>query len=131
LTPPRPSIKILPDVKGPAAMEMKIRKNQEIYIIDVQGELDLYNAYKFKELLTTMLEQKIERFIINLDEVEYIDSSGIGVLIYLSSTVKKSNLKLAITNIHGSVKKVMELTKLMDYFPITDTLDEAMKKVEG
>ncbi|GHV77223.1 anti-sigma factor antagonist [Spirochaetia bacterium] len=110
-------------------MELRIRKSQEIYIIDVQGELDLYNAYKFKELLTKMLEKKIERFIINLDEVEYIDSSGIGALIYISSAVKKSNLKLAITNIHGSVQKVMELTKLTGYFPIAATLDEAMKMV--
>jgi anti-sigma B factor antagonist len=109
-------------------MELKIRKSQEIYIVDVQGELDLYNAYKLKELLTKMLEKNIELFIINLDEVEYIDSSGIGVLIYISSTVKKLNLKLAITNVHGSVQKVMELTKLTDYFPITATLDEAMKK---
>ncbi|GHV26068.1 anti-sigma factor antagonist [Spirochaetia bacterium] len=109
-------------------MELRIRKSQEIYIIDVQGELDLYNAYKLKELLTKMLEKKIERFIINLDEVEYIDSSGIGVLIYISSTVKKSNLKLAITNVHGSVQKVLELTKLTGYFPITATLDEAMTK---
>jgi anti-sigma B factor antagonist len=38
-------------------------------------------------------------------------------------------LKLAITNIHGSVQKVMELTKLTDYFPITATLDEAIKQV--
>jgi anti-sigma B factor antagonist len=110
-------------------MELRIRKSEEIYVIDVQGELDLYNAYKLKELLTTMLEKKIERFIINLDEVEYIDSSGIGALIYISSTVKKSNLKLAITNIHGSVQKVMELTKLIGYFPITATMDEAMKQV--
>jgi anti-sigma B factor antagonist len=129
LTPPLPRIKLLSGAEGPAAMELKIRKSQEIYIVDVQGELDLYNAYKLKELLTKMLEKKIERFIINLDEVEYIDSSGIGALIYISSTVKKSNLKLAITNVHGSVQKVMELTKLMDYFPITATLDEAMKKV--
>jgi anti-sigma B factor antagonist len=129
LTPPLPRGKLLSAVEGPAVMELKVRKSQEIYIIDVQGELDLYNAYKLKELLTKMFEKKIERFIINLDEVEYIDSSGIGVLIYISSTVKKSNLKLAITNVHGPVQKVMELTKLTDYFPITATLDDAMKAV--
>ncbi|MDR2245773.1 MAG: STAS domain-containing protein [Treponema sp.] len=110
-------------------MELRIRKNQEVYIIDIQGELDLYNSYKLKELLMKMLEKKIERFVINLDEVEYIDSSGIGALIYISSTLKKLNHKLAITNIHGSVKKVIELTKLMSFFPITETLDEAIKKV--
>jgi anti-sigma B factor antagonist len=111
-------------------MELKIRKNKEIYIIDIQGELDLYNSYKLKELLMKMLEKKIERFIINMEDVEYIDSSGIGALIYISSTLKKMNLKLAITNIHGSVKKVIELTKLMGYFPIVATLDAAIKKIE-
>ncbi|MDR2028654.1 MAG: anti-sigma factor antagonist [Treponema sp.] len=112
-------------------MELKIRKNKDIYIIDIQGELDLYNSYKLKELLMKMLEKKIERYIINMEDVEYIDSSGIGALIYISSTLKKMNLRLAITNIHGSVKKVIELTKLMGYFPIAATLDEAIKKMEG
>jgi anti-sigma B factor antagonist len=110
-------------------MELRIRKNQEIYIIDVQGELDLYNSYKLKELLAKMLEKKIERFIINLEGVEYIDSSGIGALIYIFSTLKKLNHKLAITNIHGSVKRVIEMTKLMGFFPVTETLDEAIKMV--
>jgi anti-sigma B factor antagonist len=109
-------------------MELRIRKSKDVYVVDVQGELDLYNSYKLKELLTKMLAKKIERFVINLDEVGYIDSSGIGALIYISSTLKKANLKLAITNIHGSVKKVIELTKLMDYFPTAATLDEAMQK---
>jgi anti-sigma B factor antagonist len=111
-------------------MELKIRRNKEIYIIDIQGEMDLYNSFKLKELLMKMIEKKIERFIINLEEVEYIDSSGIGALIFISSTIKKMNLKLAITNIHGSVKKVIELTKLTGYFPISATLSEAIKKME-
>ena len=107
-------------------MELKIRKNGEVYIIDVNGEMDLYNSYKLKELVMKMLEKNVHSFIINLEQVDYIDSSGIGALIYISSTIKKMNLKLAITNIHGSVKKVIELTKLMGYFPITNSIEEAL-----
>lgn len=112
-------------------MELKIRKNGETYIIDVQGEMDLYNSYKLKELVMKMLEKKVERFIVNLQGVDYIDSSGIGALIYICSTIKKMNLKLTIANIHGSVKKVIELTKLMGYFPISASLEEALKKMEA
>ena len=112
-------------------MELKIRKNGDTYIIDVQGEMDLYNSYKLKELVMKMLEKKVERFIVNLQWVDYIDSSGIGALIYICSTIKKMNLKLLITNIHGSVKKVIELTKLMGYFPISATIEEALKKMEA
>ncbi|MDR2702684.1 MAG: anti-sigma factor antagonist [Spirochaetaceae bacterium] len=111
-------------------MELKIRKNDEIYIIDVLGEMDLYNSYKLKELMMKMLEKKIERFIINLEDVEYIDSSGIGALIYITSTIKKMSLKLAITNVRGSVKKVIELTKLTGFFPILPSLEEAVRSME-
>jgi anti-sigma B factor antagonist len=111
-------------------MELKIRKNGFNYIIDVNGEMDLYNSYKLKELVMKMLEKKVRRFIINLENVDYIDSSGIGALIYICSTIKKMNLRLIITNIHGSVKKVIELTKLMGYFPITNSIEEAILQME-
>lgn len=110
-------------------MELKIRKTGETYIIDVTGEMDLYNSYKLKELVMKMLEKNIKRFIINLDQVDYIDSSGIGALIYICSTLKKMNLRLAIANIRGSVKKVIELTRLTGYFPIAGTLDAALQMV--
>ena len=110
-------------------MELKIRKMKEIYIIDVSGEMDLYNSYKLKDLIMKMIEKKIGMMVINMQEVEYIDSSGIGALIYICSTLKKKNLKLYITNIHGSVKKVIELTKLMGFFPITNSLEEALQKL--
>lgn len=112
-------------------MELKIRKNGANYIIDVNGEMDLYNSYKLKELVMKMIEKKVTRFIINLENVDYIDSSGIGALIYICSTIKKMGMKLVITNIHGSVKKVIELTKLMGYFPITPTIDEALRRLEA
>ena len=110
-------------------MELKIRKNGEVYIRDVNGEMDLYNSYKLKELVMKMIEKNIKIFIINLEQVDYIDSSGIGALIYISSTIKKMNLKLSLSNIHGSVKKVIELTKLMGYFPIANSVDEALLMV--
>ncbi len=110
-------------------MELKIRKSGDIYIIDVNGEMDLYNSYKLKELVMKMLEKKVESFIVNLESVDYIDSSGVGALIYICSTIKKMNLNLKIANIHGSVKKVIELTKLMGYFPIAGTVQEALKQI--
>ena len=111
-------------------MELKIRKNGDVYIIDVTGEMDLYNSYKLKELVMKMLEKNVKNFVINLEQVDYIDSSGIGALIYICSTIKKMNLNLAIANIHGSVKKVIELTTLMGYFPIANSIEEALLMVK-
>ena len=110
-------------------MELKIRKNGDNYIIDVNGEKDLYNSYKLKELVMKMLEKKVERFIINLENVDYIDSSGIGALIYICSTIRKMNLKLVITNIH--LREGHRATKLMGYFPIANSIEEAIAAMEG
>ena len=111
-------------------MELKIRKNGDVYIIDVNGEMDLYNSYKLKELVMKMLEKNVKFFVINLEQVDYIDSSGIGALIYICSTIKKMNLKLAIASVHGSVKKVIESTKLMGYFPMANSVEEALLMVK-
>ncbi len=107
-------------------MELKIRKNGEVYIIDVNGEMDLYNSYKLKELVMKMREKNVKSFIINLEQVDYIDSSGIGALIYICSTIIKMNLKLAISNIHGCVKKVTGLTKLMEYYRIAHSVKQEL-----
>ena len=111
-------------------MELKIRKNDDVYIIDVNGEMDLYNSYKIKELVMKMLEKNVKFFVINLEQVDYIDSSGIGALIYICSTIKKMNLKLAIASVHGSVKKVIELTKLTGYFPMAISVEDALLMVK-
>ena len=111
-------------------MELKIRKNGDVYIIDVNGEMDLYNSYKIKELVMKMLEKSVKFIVINLEQVDYIDSSGIGALIYICSTIKKMNLKLAIASVHGSVKKVIELTKLTGYFPMANSVEEALLMVK-
>jgi anti-sigma B factor antagonist len=109
-------------------MELKISKIKEIYIIDIIGELDLYNSYKLKDLLIKMIKKNIKNFIIDLKNAEYIDSSGIGTLIFFSSTIKKLNLKLAIINVQGTVKKVIELTSLKGLFPISMNIKEAIEK---
>jgi anti-sigma B factor antagonist len=110
-------------------MELKLRRYQEIYIIDVSGEMDLYNSYKLKDLMVKMITRKIKSIIINLENTKYIDSSGIGTLIFASSTLKKVNIKLAIVNIQGTVKKVIELAGLTGFFPITVSLEEAIRKM--
>ncbi len=108
-------------------MELALRKESDIHIIDITGEMDLYNAYKLKELVFKLIEKNVVKFIINMDQVDYIDSSGIGALIYITSAAQKSNLKLAIANANGSVKKVIELTKLLNYFPLTESTEEAIR----
>jgi anti-sigma B factor antagonist len=108
-------------------MEIKLRTNQLIYIIDVAGEMDLYDSNQLKDLVMKMIEKKVERFILNVEHIKSIDSSGIGALIFISSTLKKMKLRFAIANVRGPVKQVIEKIKLSVYFPLYDSMSEAIK----
>ena len=112
-------------------MEIKLKKYSSVYIIEVMGDMDLYSAFELKDVVTKMLSKGIKKIVLDLEKVDYIDSSGIGVLIHVYSTIKKSGNKLKIANVHGSVEKVIRLTKLTHYFPIVPTLKEAIASLQG
>lgn len=107
-------------------MELKFRKHEDIFIIDVHGEMDLYNAHTLKDVFAKMLQKQVEKFIICMEHVDYIDSSGVGILIGVYATVKQKNLRFYLTNVHGTVQKVLTLTKLNGFFPAAATVEEAV-----
>ena len=110
-------------------MEIKILTNKLIYIIDIRGDMNYADSNRLKDLVMKMIEKKVERFIINTGEITSINSSGIGAFIYISSTLKKLGLSLAIANISGAVEQVMDKTKLAGYFTIFESVDEAVKEL--
>ncbi|HOP64038.1 MAG TPA: STAS domain-containing protein [Spirochaetota bacterium] len=108
-------------------MDISSRVRGEVVILDISGEIDLYNAPEIKDIVNKLIEQKKYSVVINLKEVTYIDSSGIGALISSLSNLKKYHGGLKIINVFASVKKVFELTKLTSFFEIYDSEDEAVK----
>ena len=107
-------------------MDITIRENNDVVIMDINGEIDLYNAPDIKENIKNQMESGKTNIVINLDKVSYIDSSGIGVLISSLSNLKKAGGSLKIINVYASVRKVFELTKLTSFFDIYDSEQEAL-----
>jgi anti-sigma B factor antagonist len=113
-------------------MGIKVFKNDEdIYIIDVDGELDLPTSNALKELVMRMYEQKVERFIINMGNVKSVDSAGLGALANISSTIGKLSARLAMSNVGEAVKEVLKNAKLVNYIHITDSIREAVELMRG
>ena len=111
-------------------MELKIKKNkQNVYIIELIGELDLYNSHKVKELFSKMIERGINHIIFDLSQTYYIDSTGIGVFIYCFDIAKKQTVKMCLCNVFGTVLKVIQLTKLNQFFTMASTLEDGLDLV--
>ncbi len=109
-------------------MEIVCRERDFIAILDIQGEIGLYSAPEIKDKIQGFISENKCNVIINLGEVSYIDSSGIGALISSLSSLKKSNGGMKIINVLSTVRKVFELTKLVSFFEIYDSEDEAIAK---
>ena len=108
-------------------MDINTRSRDDIIVLDIAGEIDLYNAPEIKDVINKLIEEKRYNVIINLEKVSYIDSSGIGALISSLSNLKKYQGGLKIINVFASVRKVFELTKLTSFFEIYDSEDNAVK----
>ncbi len=108
-------------------MELKLRRYNDIYILDISGELDLYNTVKLTELSNRIIEKGITNLIINMEAVSYLDSSGVGSLLSIYNMFQKKELGFALCSVQGTPLKVMELTKLTNYFPIKQNCKEAIK----
>ena len=110
-------------------MKVRIRTNQLIHIIDIEGDVCLADAAQLKELVMKMIDKKVERLVINAAKINSIDSSGIGAFIYISSTLKKLGLELAIANVSKALEQVMDKTRLSSYFAIYKDVNEAVQEI--
>lgn len=112
-------------------MDIRLRRAGSVYIVDISGEMDLYNAHKLKEVVQKMLEKGIRDYVINVDNVTYIDSTGIGALMHVHSTIKKQGKRMLLANVKGTVRQVIQLTKLMDYFDIVENETAALRRLKA
>jgi anti-sigma B factor antagonist len=112
---------------GERVMELTVKQlNSNVTAIELEGEMDLYNSHKLKQLVQNVYEQEPKALILDFQRLEYIDSSGISVLLYAYTQAKKQELGLWFVNLHGPVRKVIELTSLLGFFPIANSYEEAL-----
>jgi anti-sigma B factor antagonist len=91
-----------------------------------EDRLDANNSEELKTELHRLFENNTKNLIIDLKEVLFIDSSGLGVLVsgYKNASTLHGSLKLS--SLQSQVKSMFELTRLHRVFDIFTTVDEAL-----
>jgi anti-sigma B factor antagonist len=112
-------------------MELSVRTDESTHRVDVSGEMDMYNSTELKSLYLRLREEDHKPCIFDLGNLSYIDSSGISTLIYIFTQSKAAGVPVCYVNVHGSVRRVVELTSLLGFLPIAESDAEAMKKIFG
>lgn len=105
-------------------MEIDFRDHGEHKIIEVSGEVDLYNVSDLKKALFSITDGKFSSVIVDMKNVNYMDSSGIGALVAGQKKMKAHNGKFGLLNIHDDVLNILKLATLDRFFKIYDTDEE-------
>ncbi|MEG1287682.1 MAG: STAS domain-containing protein [Clostridium sp.] len=86
--------------------------------INLEGELDVSTADKLKEYLHSLIEEKVVDMKINLSNLEYIDSTGLGVMIGVLKKLRSDEKEIYIINPKSNVKKIFTITGLDKIFKV-------------
>lgn len=100
-------------------MEIKTRLyNKTLYVL-LSGELDEHSATKIRQSLDTLIdtEKDFNQLIMDLSELEFMDSTGIGVLIGRYKRLKQYNKPIFITNPSVQAEKIFKLSGLYQIMP--------------
>ena len=100
---------------------------EEVYLlVTITGELVLTDSQQIKEEVKSAIEKDARyQVIIDLSGVDFIDSSGLGVLIGWFKTVNQAQGKIAYVGLTEYVNKIISLAKLDKIFPICASVTEA------
>jgi len=108
-------------------MNLKTEANGNRMIIFVREErLDAHNSEDLKAEMNRLFATGSKELIVDLKDVRFIDSSGLGVLVsgFKNASTRQGSLKLA--SLQTQVKSMFELTRLHRVFDIFQTVDEAL-----
>ena len=101
-----------------------------VLVIETMEDMDLYSALKIKEFFNSLVAAGKTRFIVDLINTQYLDSSGLGVLIHIQTTaIKNKELLVRFVNVSATVLKVIKLTHLDNMFQISENLESAIKEI--
>ena len=107
-------------------MSFDVKKQNDVTVIDVEGQLIVGNRQELKQKVMEELETGARKFLIDFSSTGYIDSSGLGVLVSLSKKIREQGGELRLANLNEDLRTLFELTKLDTLFKIADSRQEAM-----
>lgn len=95
-------------------------------VLAVSGEVDVATVPRLREQLHGLVAQGDTQIVVDLDNVEFLDSTGLGVLVGALKRVRSSGGELYLVCTQPRIRKVFEVTGLTKVFSIHDSVDEAV-----
>ena len=105
-------------------LKTSTRQVEGVTIVDLSGRITLGEAsVVVRDVINDLMGKGNKKILLNLGQVDYIDSSGIGVLVTGFSTVRSQGGELKMVNLSKRIRDLLQITKVYNLFDVKD--DEA------
>jgi len=115
--------------KRPMSFNIKSKEKENIGVIVVNGEVDMFTSPNLRDKLVPFFEKGVKGIIVDLTGVSFMDSSGIATLVEGLQWSKKDDKAFILAGLGTNVMNALSLTKLDDVFTIKDSADDAYKEL--
>jgi anti-sigma B factor antagonist len=96
---------------------VSVRQTDRVSLVDVNGRLTSFESRIFQELILGLLNGGQTNIVLNLTELEYLDSSGIGELARTYMSVVKRGGAMKVVGLSSRVEEILKITQLYQVFP--------------
>lgn len=103
-------------------LKIQIDEKDTKTVVHLSGEIDVYTAPQLKEALLPLTDKEGHILEVNLAQVTYMDSTGLGVFIHALKSSKEYGCKLTLTQLQDRVLRLFEITGLQEIMDINSTI---------
>jgi len=109
-------------------MQIEERVVNNVTILDLKGKVTLGEGDEaLKNKINSLIQQDRKRILLNLGDVPYIDSAGLGEIVRTYTTVSRQGGQLKLVNLTKRITDLLSITKLLTVFETFDSEPEALK----
>ena len=107
-------------------MEITHRNDEQVAVLTLKGRLDLASGSLLKEHVKQLCEKGTNSIHLNLNQVDFINSSGLGALVSIMKEMRLRKGRLTLSNLASYVQEIFDITQLSHIFEIYTTEIEAL-----
>ncbi|MCI7238676.1 MAG: STAS domain-containing protein [Anaerococcus sp.] len=96
--------------------EANLENDQEQILIRLKGDLDVYSEEDFRDFIENNISPENKDIVIDIEELDYLDSTGLGMFMKIYNDNKEKGKKVKIINPKDNIKKLFEITDLTEIF---------------
>lgn len=99
-------------------MDIRVSETLDVVTLSLKGRLDFANSAQLKEEILRHVADGKKKLILNLSQVDFINSSGLGTLVSILKEVRLAKGRLVLSNLASYVEEIFEITQLSHIFEI-------------